>query len=289
MIIAESLADLRSALSGWRKAGQTIAFVPTMGNLHSGHMALVERAQQHADRVVVSIYVNPLQFGAGEDFEAYPRTLDPDRAKLAAIATDLLVLPRTADIYPAGCEHHTTVEVPRISEELCGRFRPGHFRGVATIVCKLLNRVQPDLLILGEKDYQQLVIIRRMVADLDLPVTVIGGTTVREPSGLAMSSRNAYLSPQQREQAAELSCCLARAASAIEKTRGLLPQIEADCAAQLTRSGFRVDYVSVRRAADLAMPSETDRSLVILAAAWGGRTRLIDNLLLERAPPGQQQ
>jgi pantoate--beta-alanine ligase len=289
MIVGESLGELRSTVAAWRRAGLRIAFVPTMGNLHAGHLALVDLARRHADRVVVSIYVNPLQFGPSEDFDAYPRTLDQDLGQLRAAAADLLILPRTADIYPAGCEHHTTVEVPRLSDELCGKFRPGHFRGVATIVCKLLNWVQPDALILGEKDYQQLVIVRRMVSDLGIPVAVIGGTTVREPSGLALSSRNAYLTPEEHARAAVLSCTLREGSAGILSGLTDLPGIEAKCTAHLIRSGFNVDYVSVRRAADLALPAASDRSLVILAAAWLGRTRLIDNRLIDLEASAHQQ
>jgi len=260
-----------------------------MGNLHEGHLALVELARRQADRVVVSIYVNPLQFGPGEDFEAYPRTLDADQGKLTAVAADLLIAPRTTDIYPDGAERHAFVEVPGLSDDLCGRHRPGHFRGVTTIVCKLLNWVQPDVLILGEKDYQQLVIIRRMVADLAIPVTVIGGATVREPSGLALSSRNAYLTPDERLQATELSRALTDGSTALLRGVGDFSRIEAECAARLSRSGFRVDYVSVRRSTDLSLPTPTDRSLVILAAAWLGRTRLIDNRRVDLAASVCQQ
>ena len=289
MILAEGPSEVRQHVANWRRAGLSIAFVPTMGNLHEGHLALVELARRQADRVVVSIYVNPLQFGPGEDFEAYPRTLDADQGKLTVAAADLLIVPRTTDIYPEGAERHTFVEVPGLSDDLCGHHRPGHFRGVTTIVCKLLNWVQPDLLILGEKDYQQLIIIRRMVADLAIPVTVIGGATVREPSGLALSSRNAYLTPDERTQATELSRALMEGSTALLRGVGDFSRIEAECAARLSRAGFRVDYVSVRRATDLSLPTPTDRSLVILAAAWLGRTRLIDNRRVDLAPSACQQ
>jgi pantoate--beta-alanine ligase len=289
MIVAEGLAELRANVANWRRAGLSIAFVPTMGNLHAGHLALVELARRQADRVVVSIYVNPLQFGPAEDFDAYPRTLDADQGKLTAAATDLLVVPRTADIYPEGAERHTAVDVPGLSDDLCGHYRPGHFRGVTTIVCKLLNWVQPDVLILGEKDYQQLVIVRRMVADLAIAVTVVGGATVREPSGLALSSRNAYLTPDERVQAAELSRVLTEGSTDLMRGLTDFSRVETECAARLTRSGFRVDYISVRRATDLALPTGTDRQLVILAAAWLGRTRLIDNHQIDLAASGGQQ
>ena len=289
MILAEGPSEVRQHVANWRRAGLSIAFVPTMGNLHEGHLALVELARRQADRVVVSIYVNPLQFGPGEDFEAYPRTLDADQGKLTVAAADLLIVPRTTDIYPEGAERHTFVEVPGLSDDLCGHHRPGHFRGVTTIVCKLLNWVQPDLLILGEKDYQQLIIIRRMVADLAIPVTVIGGATVREPSGLALSSRNAYLTPDERTQATELSRALMEGSTALLRGVGDFSRIEAECAARLSRSGFRVDYVSIRRTTDLSLPTPTDRSLVILAAAWLGRTRLIDNRRVDLAPSACQQ
>jgi pantoate--beta-alanine ligase len=289
MIVTDSLALLRSTVSSWRQGEQGVAFVPTMGNLHAGHLALVDLARQHADRVVVSIYVNPLQFGAGEDFEAYPRTLDADRTKLISAAVDLLILPREDEIYPSGPANHTTVEVPALSNDLCGRFRPGHFRGVATVVCKLCNWVQPDVLILGEKDYQQLVIVRRMVADLAMPMTVLGGATVREPSGLAMSSRNAYLTPEERDRAALFHQELRQAAVSITAGHRSRQEAETDCSASLKDAGFRVDYVSVRRISDLAAPSDSDQSLIILAAAWLGRTRLIDNHLVPRIANVQQQ
>ncbi|MBF0255331.1 MAG: pantoate--beta-alanine ligase, partial [Gammaproteobacteria bacterium] len=200
MICLEQTPDLRGQIAQWRSQGQRIGFVPTMGNLHRGHLQLVRQAQERAERVVVSIFVNPLQFGANEDFASYPRTLEEDKALLQAEGVDLLFAPGVELIYPQGQQAHTQVHVPGISELLCGASRPGHFIGVATIVCKLFNLVQPDLALFGEKDFQQLLVIRRMVADLALPVEIIGIPTVREADGLAMSSRNRYLSPAGRER-----------------------------------------------------------------------------------------
>jgi pantoate--beta-alanine ligase len=197
-----SINPLRDTLKTWRGLDKTIAFVPTMGNLHAGHIHLVEQAKAQADKVVVSIFVNPTQFSAGEDFGAYPRTPDEDSEKLSAAGADLLFMPEASEIYPGAAA--TFVEVPGISEILCGAFRPGHFRGVATVVCKLFNITQPDLALFGEKDFQQLAVIRRMVADLNMPVQIIGIPTVREASGLALSSRNHYLSAAEQQQATAL-------------------------------------------------------------------------------------
>ncbi len=271
----ESISSLRKAIHGWRESAETVAFVPTMGNLHAGHIRLVEAARKRAERVVVSIFVNPTQFGAGEDFEAYPRTPEEDARKLRGAGTDLLFTPEAAEVYPPGAT--TYVEVPGISDELCGAFRPGHFRGVATVVCKLFNMVQPDMAFFGEKDYQQLTVIRRMTADLNLPVEIIGIPTVREESGLAMSSRNGYLSAEEKRRASQLYRCLLAAKAALEAGDRNYHAIASAQTEILRREGFRPEYFVVRRP-DLAEPAAGDRDFVILAAAWLGRARLIDNL-----------
>jgi len=243
---------------------------------------LVREAKPLADRVVVSCFVNPTQFSPGEDFDAYPRTPAEDAEKLRSVAADLLFMPSAVELYPGGSGTTTFVEVPGLSDELCGRFRPGHFRGVATVVCKLFNLVQPDVALFGEKDFQQLAIIRRMAADLDFPVRIHAVPTVREPSGLAMSSRNAYLTDEQRAQAAVLYRCLCRAAEAICRGENDFERIERQQIETLQGAGFRPDYFSVRRESDLAPAGQDDSRLVILAAAWLGKARLIDNVRLAR-------
>jgi pantoate--beta-alanine ligase len=278
MQTVEFIPDLRRTVRAWRAQGLSVAFVPTMGNLHAGHIRLVEEAKRQADRVAVSIFVNPTQFGPGEDFAAYPRTPEDDAGKLRTAGADLLFLPGTGELYPADAAAMTFVEVPGLSDDLCGRFRPGHFRGVATVVCKLFNQVQPDVALFGEKDYQQLVIIRRMVADLDIPVRIHGVPTVRESNGLAMSSRNGYLTAEERARAALLYANLSEAAEALRRSERDFARIERERAESLAASGFQPDYFAIRRQGDLAPPEPDYRRLVILAAARLGRTRLIDNL-----------
>lgn len=252
-----------------------IGFVPTMGGLHDGHLALVGAARQHA-RVVVSIYVNPLQFGLHEDFAAYPRTEEVDCARLAQAGVDAVFLPTEAAIYPRGREQHTEVRVPGLSEELCGRHRPGHFAGVTTVVARLFGVVRPRACYMGKKDYQQWRIVTRMVADLMLPVTVIGIETVRERDGLALSTRNTYLSTTERARAPGLRETLTQTMAQVAAGMALA-DAEVAAMARLVALGFMPDYVAVRRAADLAPPSPGDAGLVVLAAARLGRTRLIDN------------
>ncbi len=276
MQIVESIPALRETVRRWRGNAETLAFVPTMGNLHAGHLRLVEEAKQLADRTVVSIFVNPTQFCAGEDFGAYPRTPERDADLLKAAGADLLFMPQDDEVYPAGAV--TKVEVAGLSDELCGKFRPGHFRGVATVVCKLFNMVQPDVAVFGEKDWQQLTVIRRMAADLNLPLRIVGIPTVREPSGLAMSSRNAYLSAAEKRQATALYRCLSQAKAALEAGDRNFAGIEAAAAEFLLGEGFRTDYVAIRRAEDLALPTPDERSLIVLVAASLGRARLIDNI-----------
>ena len=285
MIVAQSVVDLKREIQRLRAAGRRIAFVPTMGNLHAGHRHLLEQARQHADAVVASVYVNPLQFGPQEDFSAYPRTLEQDRVVLEAAGVDLLFLPEDTAIYPRGREQSTRIEVPALSDILCGVARPGHFRGVATVVHRLFQIVMPDVALFGKKDYQQLLVIRLMTVDFGLPIEIIGVDTVREADGLAMSSRNGYLTPAERQIAPVLYATLTALAGRIAAS-DLAPHDLMACEEQavdrLLVAGLRPDYVSVRRQQDLAPPTANDHKLVILAAAWLGRARLIDNLELDR-------
>ena len=284
----DQLPTLRARLDAWRHQGETIACVPTMGNLHAGHLTLVAEARRRARRVVVSIFVNPLQFGPREDLAAYPRTLAQDETLLAGAGCDLLFTPTPETMYPRGQAAQTRVLVPGISDILCGASRPGHFAGVATVVCKLLNMIQPHLALFGEKDYQQLLVIRRLVEDLAMPVEIVGVPTVREPDGLAMSSRNGYLSAEERGRAPALYRTLLSAADALRAGRPI-PDVELEACRALEEAGLRPDYLSVRRCEDLAEAGEADQDLVILAAAFLGRARLIDNVALRRTTHGAPQ
>lgn len=275
-------SELRRRVSEWRKAGKRVAFVPTMGNLHAGHGDLVKQASQLADQVVVSIFVNPLQFGPNEDFAAYPRTPDEDRKLLESLHADLLFIPEVEDMYPRGQVATARVQVPDLDSILCGAFRPGHFTGVATIVTKLLNLVQPDVALFGEKDYQQLMIIRRAATDLCMPMEIIGVATMREADGLAMSSRNRYLSEQDRVLAPRIYAELTRARNAVESAERDFEALERAGFASLQGSGFRPDYFSILDAATLGPPT-TSADVVILTAARIGRARLIDNV--KATPP----
>jgi len=278
MGIVASTADLRAHVRSWRGRQERIAFVPTMGNLHAGHMKLVRHARATAGRVVVSIFVNPMQFGPDEDYDTYPRTLEADAAALRQADADLLFVPAVDEIYPGEMKNTTRVVVPGLSDILCGAFRPGFFTGVATVVTRLFNLVQPDVAVFGEKDYQQLVLIRRMARELCLPVQIEGVATEREPDGLAMSSRNGYLSPSERATASILYRTLTAVKASVEGGAADYPGIEHTAMATLTRAGFRPDYVSIRRATDLGEPVPGDTALRVLAAAWLGSARLIDNL-----------
>jgi pantoate--beta-alanine ligase len=274
--------ELRTIVRGWRSQGERIALVPTMGNLHEGHLSLIDEAKRRADRVVVSIFVNPLQFDRADDLEAYPRTLDADRLALEQRGAHLLFTPEVELLYPRGMEAATRVSVPGLSEALEGAARPGHFTGVATVVCKLLNLVQPDDAVFGEKDYQQLLLVRRMVEDLHLPVRIHGVPVVRADSGLALSSRNNRLSEQERAHAARLYAALDTAAGLLADAAPT-EAVEAAAAERLQQQGFRVDYVAVRRAADLESAGPEDAELVILAAAWLDKVRLIDCMRVSRS------
>ena len=276
--IAE-IPQLRAAIHQARNQGQKIALVPTMGNLHQGHLNLVQTARQNADLVVVSIFVNPIQFGANEDLDSYPRTLAEDQQKLQQYQTDLLFAPTEAEIYPNG-RQRSIVHVPQITEELCGAHRPGHFDGVSTVVTKLFNIVQPDVAIFGEKDFQQLAVIRQMTRDLDMAVKILGVATCRETDGLAMSSRNNYLSKSERKTAPLLYNTLHKLKNTIAQgQRDYLNSCE-KYAKTLTNHGFQVDYLEIRDAETLRSPSDDCNTLVILGAAKLGSTRLIDNVTM---------
>ena len=274
--IVHAVAELRAVVAQWRREGQRIAFVPTMGNLHEGHLRLVAAARQRADKVVASIFVNPLQFGPNEDFDRYPRTLRQDREKLETAHCDLLFAPSAEEMYPRGRQGLTVVTVPELSGLLCGRYRPGHFDGVTTVVNILFNQVQPDLALFGEKDYQQLFLIRRMVSDLHLPIELVGVPTERETDGLALSSRNQYLSAAERERAGGVHRALEAVAAALESGRRDYASIAAEQLNVLESAGFSPQYLEIRRP-DLSAPAAADRHWVVLVAAYLGKTRLIDN------------
>ncbi len=281
MQIISKADQLREKLGVWRAAGDRIAMVPTMGNLHDGHLSLIRIAKQHADRVVVSIFVNPTQFAQGEDFENYPRTLERDQLKLKKVSAHLLFVPEVETIYPFGLDRATTVSVPAFSQDLCGSFRPGHFDGVASVVTRLFALVQPDVAVFGQKDYQQLLVIRRLAEDLNLAVQVIAGPTLREKDGLAMSSRNQYLTDAERKIAPALHRVLSKTAEALQSGNRDFAVLENQGLKELQASGFTPDYVSIRHAESLAVPGHDDGQLVVLAAAHLGAARLIDNVLVE--------
>lgn len=273
MHIIHTITELRS----WRQQAKRVALVPTMGNLHEGHLSLVRTARAHADAVVVSIFVNRIQFGAGEDFDQYPRTLEQDVKKLAAAGVDVVFAPVESELYPNGIQNYF-VEPPVIQNELCGRSRPGHFRGVATVVTKLFNIVQPDVACFGKKDYQQLAIIKGMVQDLNMNVEIIPVGIERAKTGLALSSRNSYLTDAERAQAAQLSEQLQVMAKAIAQGNRDFAVLEDSAATYLQQHGWQVDYIEVRQAQMLTKAQNSDTNLVIVAAAILGTTRLIDNI-----------
>lgn len=284
MIVAETADDLREVMASWRSE-EDIVFVPTMGNLHAGHLGLMRSARQHGTKVVASIYVNPTQFDQDEDFALYPRTLQDDLRALRGEGVDLVFVPNAKEMYPRDLDNMTYVHVPQLGDMLEGASRPGHFRGVTTVVARLFSLVGPDVAIFGKKDYQQLLIVRRMVEDLGMPVEIIGEPTTREADGLAMSSRNNYLSVNERKVAPRLyetlqSCCSRMVDGVLAYT-----EVEADAMRELQEAGFVPDYVRICRQSDLLAPEEHETDLVILAAVWLGKTRLIDNLELSLNPP----
>ena len=279
MLTVHTVAELRQQLAVWRAAGERIAFAPTMGNLHAGHIDLIHAARQQAPRVVASVFVNPLQFGPKEDFGRYPRTLPDDQQKLAAAGCDLLFAPSVEEMYPHGLPLTTQLQVSQVSEGLEGAFRPGHFVGVATVVNVLFNLVQPNVALFGEKDWQQLAVITRMVRDLHLPIEVVGVPTRREASGLAMSSRNQYLSEPERHTASVIHATLVTIAQEVQQGSRDFAGLEQAGMQALGAHGFEPQYIAIRTP-DLQLPANENNSLVILAAALLGKTRLIDNLKL---------
>lgn len=281
MLCFDTIQPLREHLSAWRRQGRSIALAPTMGNLHAGHLALVKKAQKIAGRTVATIFVNPTQFAQGEDFAAYPRTFEDDRKALEASGADVLFHPEVLEMYPEGTELQTRVTVAGLDDIFCGQFRPGHFSGVATVVTKLFHITEPDVALFGEKDYQQLLVIRRLVQDLNLPVAIVGMPTVREDDGLALSSRNQYLVETERKTAPLLYRTLLQISEQIKKRRTDYATLEHDAVTYLARAGFRPEYIGIRRAGDLGAAGN-DKELVVLAAAWLGRTRLTDNILVGR-------
>ena len=276
-----SADELRTAIAEWRAAGDTIALVPTMGNLHKGHMGLISLAANSAEHVIVSVFVNPTQFGPNEDFESYPRTLEVDARKLARAGVDVLFAPDVQDMYPRGIADATEVFVPGLSDQLCGEFRPGHFRGVTSVVCRLLNICTPNVAVFGNKDYQQLVILSRMVEDLHIPVQLLADETERDANGLALSSRNSKLNEDQLATAANIYKALQDVAAALRAGGSAFIDLEKAAVTQLTAAGLQPEYVAIRNAADLGLPKKNTRSLAVLAAARLGDVRLIDNVLVE--------
>lgn len=270
--------DLRATINQWRKAGQKIAFVPTMGNLHEGHLSLVDDAFMRADKVVVSIFVNPMQFGANEDLDNYPKTLAADSAALTERGVNLLYTPAVKDIYPRPLKEQTYVDIPKISNIICGETRPNHFRGVTTVVTKLFNLVQPDIACFGQKDFQQLFLIKRMVEDLSMPIQIIGVPTVREKSGLAMSSRNGYLTPEEKQLASVLYSSLKYAKQYIQQGHKDYKHIKQAMQANIEQADLRTDYIEFKDANTLAEATQDTTNFVVLVAAFIASARLIDNI-----------
>lgn len=280
MLVVHTKKELDEHLAEWRRNDDHIALVPTMGNLHAGHVSLVQLAREHAERVVVSIFVNPAQFGENEDFDQYPRTLERDTRRLKKAAADLIFAPDVATMYPFGLQDATTVSVPRITENFCGASRPGHFDGVTGVVIRLFAMVQPDVAVFGQKDYQQQLVIRHMSLDLNLPVSIITGSTVREDDGLAMSSRNQYLSDAERSKAPLMYEVLSAVGTDLQNGRRDFEGLEAESISKLMDAGFGVDYFSIRRAQNLELPDRDCDELVVLAAVDLGGARLIDNTVI---------
>lgn len=280
MLVIHTKQQLAEQIVEWRHNDEHIALVPTMGNLHAGHLSLVELAREHAERVVVSIFVNPTQFGKDEDYEQYPRTLELDKRRLKTATADMIFAPDVATLYPFGLDKATTVSVPGLTENFCGATRPGHFDGVTTVVARLFAIVQPDVAVFGQKDYQQQLVIRRMAEDLSLPITIITGETVRNDDGLAMSSRNSYLSDEERAVAPVLYETLSYVGQELQSGRRNFEKLEALAGERLTAAGFDVDYFAIRRALNLEVPDRDCDDLVVLTAAQLGAARLIDNVVI---------
>lgn len=280
MKVIHSKEELGEQIVEWRHNDEHVALVPTMGSLHAGHLSLVELAREHAERVVVSIFVNPTQFGEAEDFDEYPRTLELDKRRLKTTAADLIFAPDVATVYPLGIENATIVSVPGLTENFCGASRPGHFDGVTTVVARLFALVQPDVAVFGQKDYQQQLVIRHMAEDMNLPVSIITANTVREEDGLAMSSRNAYLSDDERAIAPVLFKTLGAVGQELQNGRRNFADLESKAVEELREAGFTVDYFAIRRAQNLEVPDRDCDELVVLAAAALGSARLIDNIVV---------
>jgi len=276
-LLLRTIDEVRQQVKQWKQAGERIAFVPTMGNLHAGHLSLINAASKPNTRVVVSIFVNPMQFGENEDFDKYPRTFDEDMIALAENNVDMAFVPVVTEIYPASIDSMTRVAVPQLSEILEGECRPGFFTGVATVVNKLFNIVQPDVAIFGEKDYQQLLVIQQMVCDLTMPIEIQSVAIMREADGLAMSSRNGYLGKEERELAAAIHRCLKQVVEDIMAGENSTYEV-GHAYKELVEQGFVMDYIVVRRQRDLAVPEPGDKSLIVLVAASLGSVRLIDNI-----------
>ena len=280
MQVVHTREEIAELIADWRHHGDHVALVPTMGSLHKGHLSLVNLAREHAERVIVSIFVNPTQFGEGEDFDDYPRTLDRDTRRLKNTPADVIFAPDVDTMYPFGLDMATRVSVPGLTENFCGASRPGHFDGVTTVVARLFAIVQPDVAIFGQKDYQQQLVIRHMTTDMSLPITIITGETVREDDGLAMSSRNSYLSDEERARAPLLYATLLWVGEELQNGRRDFEQLESDAIDRLRGAGFDVDYFAIRRAQNLEQPDRDCDELVILTAARLGGARLIDNIVV---------
>ncbi len=280
MLVTHTKQELAERIAEWRQLDEHVALVPTMGGLHAGHLSLVELAREHAERVVVSVFVNPTQFADGEDFDEYPRTLERDKLRLKKSAADMIFAPDIDTIYPFGPDKATIVSVPGLTENFCGATRPGHFDGVTTVVARLFAIVQPDVAVFGQKDYQQQLVIRRMTEDLNLPVSIITGETVRADDGLALSSRNGYLSDEEREVAPILYQTLCSVGQELQSGRRNFEELEATAKKRLVAAGFEVDYFAIRRALDLETPDRDCDDLVVLTAARLGAARLIDNIVV---------
>ncbi|MGB5332761.1 MAG: pantoate--beta-alanine ligase [Woeseiaceae bacterium] len=280
MQVINSKQELAGHTAEWRQNDEHVALVATMGSLHAGHLKLVELAREHAERVVVSIFVNPTQFGEGEDFDEYPRTLELDKRRLKTTAADLIFAPDVSTVYPFGVEQATTISVPGLTENFCGASRPGHFDGVTTVVARLFGLVQPDTAIFGQKDYQQQLVIRRMAEDLNMPVAIITCETVRDDDGLALSSRNSYLTEEQRATAPLLFGVLTSVGEDLQNGRRNFDELEKLANQKLVDAGFNVEYFAIRRAQNLEIPDRDCDELVVLAAARLGEARLIDNVVV---------
>ncbi len=281
MQVISTTDALREQLSEWRHSDDHVALVPTMGNLHVGHLSLVSLAREHAERVVVSVFVNPTQFSDGEDFADYPRSPERDKRRLQRLNTDLLFVPDVDTMYPFGIDAATCITVPVLTDDLCGSLRPGHFDGVTSVVSRLFSMVQPDVAIFGQKDYQQLLVIRRLAADLSLPIEIVCGPTHREEDGLAQSSRNQYLSEEERAIAPKLYEILSGLGQDLESGKRNYAQLEKQAVSDLRNLGFEPEYISIRRAENLSMPDRDNDELVILGDVRMGKARLIDNIVVQ--------